>query len=99
AATPRWSAPISARSLCTRHSTAGLSIDLHQMCERAPGVPLASRRVALARRAGRESSASKGQQMKTRFGIACLAVVVTSNAAIADTLADCRQGRNSDIRL
>jgi tetratricopeptide (TPR) repeat protein len=34
-----------------------------------------------------------------RIGLACLVVVAAANGAIADTLADCSQGRNSDVRL
>jgi tetratricopeptide (TPR) repeat protein len=34
-----------------------------------------------------------------RIGLACLVVSAAASGAIADTLADCSQGRNSDVRL
>lgn len=37
--------------------------------------------------------------MVRRIGLGCLVVAVTASGSIADTLADCTQGRNSDIRL
>lgn len=37
--------------------------------------------------------------MARRIGLVCLVVVGAASGAIADTLADCSQGRNSDVRL
>jgi tetratricopeptide (TPR) repeat protein len=34
-----------------------------------------------------------------RIGLACLVLAAAANGAVADMLADCSQGRNSDIRL
>ena len=37
--------------------------------------------------------------MLRRIGLACLVAVAAASGASADTLADCSQGRNSELRL
>jgi tetratricopeptide (TPR) repeat protein len=37
--------------------------------------------------------------MMKRIGLACLVVSAAASGAVADTLADCSQGRNADVRL
>src|SRR5438105_469923 len=66
------------------------------MRSRAPGTTSVSGGSRFPRRG---TTVSKGARVMKRIGLACLVVSAAASGAIADTLADCSQGRNSDVKL